>query len=80
MDVDDPYPGLGDGIQEGGREDVHPAGEDDELGPLVPLRRQDLLRQRGVVLLAGFGDGLVVRLPLSQEAMADEVEVLPRDA
>lgn len=78
MEVDDADAGLLERLQERRREDVHPPRQHNQLGPL--LLGQDLLGQRGIVPLARFGHLLGVLLALGEEAAADEVEILPRDA
>ena len=75
MQVDDLDALLADGIEEVLAKDVHPPGQDDEIGAFVTFK--DLLGKSGVVLVAGLLDagGVLVRLGL--ESVGDEVEVFP---
>lgn len=63
-------------VQEGRREDVHPAGEDDQVWALL----NHLVRQRGVVPRPCLCELLRVLLPLRLEPAGHHVEVLGGDA
>lgn len=78
MQVNDANTRLLQRLKERGGEDVHPAGQHDELGPLI--QREHLLGQGRVVALTRVGDLLGVLFALGEEAATYEIEVLPGDA
>lgn len=54
-------------LQESLGEDVHPAGENNQLG----LFRYHLLGQRSIVFFTSLGDFLLILFCLGQEPMTD---------
>lgn len=75
MEIYNHHPDRLQRVQEVLREDVHPAGEDDQVG----LAPQDLLSQRRVVALPRILPLGGVLLAGGLETARDQVEVLGRD-